>query len=171
MHRSSLLLPAFSFAAMLLLAACAEVKVTPIVAGDAKTPGVRFYRPEPYLLVTKETPKPAGDAAQPAANPQPTYTVKLIWLPNYVVGYAINVTPGLGTSDTTIKLQDGWQLVELGSKIDPKVPETITAVSGLLKEAATAGIFSAQGEMKPGLYRLEFDADGHVSSVNPVTMK
>jgi hypothetical protein len=83
--------------------------------------------------------------------------------------YVFNVEPGWGTVDGSIKLQNGWMLTDLGSKLDSKGPETITAITGLLKEAAAAAAETPKGYVPPGLYRLKFK-DGYVSGMEPVSL-
>lgn len=145
------------------LVGCAGVSVTPLKDKDA--PGVRYYKPEPYLLVGLEVSKSAATAAQSSS---PVYTARIIYLPNYNEGYSVVTNTGLGTADGSVKLNEGWQLTEQGAKVDSKIPEIITAVGGLAKDiipavASTQGFDSSKEtvRLEPGLYRLISDSDGH----------
>ena len=126
------------------LAGCASVTITPVTKEDRKTPGVRYYESEPYLLIVKET-------------------IQLVWLPNYNMGYAVKTRPGLGKADGSVKLADGWRMTEFGAIVDTKIPETISAVADLLKAAGvsalTKGAPSKAIALEPGLYRLKFNKD------------
>jgi hypothetical protein len=112
----------------LLLTSCASVSVVPLdyqgqPTGEA--PGIRYYMPKPYLLVTQAPDKTshnngAGAGAGPAAptdgssdptakgsgSPSPssdlsyqiggtTYLLKLIYLPDKSKTMAINLVPGI----------------------------------------------------------------------------
>ena len=151
------------------LAGCASVTVTPIKSTDLETQGVRYYESEPYLLVTKDVPK--------TDTPPSTYTIKLVWLPNYNKGYAVKTTPGLGTANGSVTLADGWQLKVLGANVDSKIPETINAVTNLIQALGVSAIKVASGtevrlediELKPGLYRLNFSEEtGYVRGLERV---
>jgi hypothetical protein len=62
--------------------------------------------------------------------------------------------------DGSVKLQDGWMLDTLGSKPDSKGPETITAVTGLVRAAGV------KAEQTPqGLYLIDIAPDGTVNLV------
>ncbi|OGP53539.1 MAG: hypothetical protein A2Y65_12005 [Deltaproteobacteria bacterium RBG_13_52_11] len=152
----------FVFACVLVLiawlAGCASVTVTPIKSTDLETPGVRYYESEPYLLVTKDVPK--------TASATPSYTIQLVWLPNYNRGYAVKTTSGLGTANGSVTLANGWQLSVLGAIVDSKIPDTIDAVTNLVK-ALGISVLTKEGTEAPpptipleaGLYRLNFDKD------------
>ncbi len=138
------LVAACVLALMAGLAGCASVSVTPVTKEDRRTPGVRYYESEPYLLIVKDT-------------------IQLVWLPNYNLRYAVKTTPGLGKADGSVKLADGWRLTELGAIVDTKVPEAISAVADLLKAAGVSALTKgAPGKavaLEPGLYRLKFSKD------------
>jgi hypothetical protein len=152
----------FVFACVLVLSAwlagCASVTVRPVTSDDRETPGVRYYESEPYLLVTKDVPK--DNASKAGAS---THTIQLVWLPNYNKGYAVKTTPGLGTAHGSVKLANGWQLTEFGAIVDTKIPETISAVTDLVKalgvSALTKGAPRETIVLEPGLYRLNFNKD------------
>ena len=149
---------------------------------DNKETGFPFYEPQPYLLVTMEppaapeakpgdvpaAPKSGADNASatpkpdsPAANP--VYTVKVIYLPNPERGYRMKIHSGLGNNEHSFKLTDGWQLTTVDSKTNTEIPETITAISGLITAATSAykGPLHHPGEepkaqfLEPGLYKID----------------
>jgi nitrogen fixation protein len=141
------------------LVGCAQVHVqrlSPDERRGTSVEGVRFFRPWPYLLVTAEP----GDKGT-------TYKSEVIYLPKADEEYVVRVQPGWGTAEGSVKLEDGWRLSELGSTVDSKIPETITAVSGLITAAggvAAAGATN-QNWIVPGLYRIKFNDDGYVSGL------
>jgi hypothetical protein len=143
------------------LAGCASVTVRPVTKDDRQTPGVRYYESEPYLLVTKDVPK--AEKKEKTDTATPTYTIQLVWLPNYNMGYAVKTTPGLGTANSSVKLANGWQLTDFGAIVDTKIPETISAVTNLIQTlgvSALTKVREAPPETIPlsaGLYRLNFN--------------
>jgi hypothetical protein len=173
----------FALVLTISIASCASVIVKPVKNDDTTTKGVRYYESEPYLLVTKEVPKattppgsspvsnaPSGDKpshalatpSEPSPAPAasaPSYNITIVWLPNYNKGYAVKVKSGLGTANGSLKLANGWQLTEFGGIVDTKIPETITATTGLVKAigALTLKLEQNQNAFLPGLYRLQFD--------------
>jgi hypothetical protein len=136
---------------------CAGVEIVRISSENPNQEGVRFYRPHPYLWVTKDKDD----------NLQGT----IIWLPNKNEEYAIKVKSGIGSVDTKFKLADGWNLTEFGEVRDSKIPETITALTGSLK-SLTDILRLARGEkpkLNAGLYELIFDdKTGLISDIKPV---
>jgi hypothetical protein len=138
---------------LFVLTGCAKVVVTHVGRDDLGD-GVHFYEPRPYLLVGVQKKK---DAAGKESN---EYTSEIIWLPDPSKRYSVKIEPGWGTVDGSVKLTDGWMLTELGAKSDSKIPETITAISGLVKEAAAAAAATQQG-----LYRIDIADDGTITLV------
>jgi hypothetical protein len=152
------------------LVGCARVTVTPVTKEDRTTPGVRYYESEPYLLVTNDVSK---EKKEKGATTTPIYTIQLVWLPNYNMGYAVKTTPGLGTADGKVKLADGWRLTDFGAIVDTKIPETISAVADLVKalgvSALTKGTPPETVVLEPGLYRLNFNKEkGHFEGLERV---
>jgi hypothetical protein len=154
-----------SFVLTAPLISCASVSVIPLdYQGQPKNeaPGVRYYMPKPYLLVTQlpDASKPdGGNAGAPAAaskdeggqgskatdSPSPssdlsyqlgnsTYLLKLIYLPDMSKTMAINVVPGIfGTSSAQPTLQDGWMLTSLQSSSDnTKAIDNLTSLASAL---------------------------------------
>jgi hypothetical protein len=154
-----------------LLPSCASYEVVQVSKTDTKE-GVRFYRPAPYLLIGVEAAVPAAEAKPGAlkkelAPEKPTLTAKLIYLPDHSQQYVIHRKGGLGTSEVTASLQDGWNLVSYGSKSDSKIPETITAVASLATSIAGLGFTEGSTAFpSPGLWRIQFDdTSGFVTDI------
>jgi nitrogen fixation protein len=179
------------------LVGCANVDIKPISTdkvNDSSISGARFYRPWPYLLVTvnQVDPNAAGGGAgkapaagasapgtpaatQSAASSTPTSSMQIIWLPKMNEPFVIDVKPGWGTVNGTFTLDNGWNLSSVGSQLDSKIPETLTAVSGLVTAAVGAGAAATPGAtaaspalIPPGLYRINFDNTGLVSGLTLV---
>ena len=149
-----------------LVCACARVIVTHVPAGDVSN-GVHFYEPRAYLLVgmehkTDEKKTDENKAGEKTKVPD-HYTSQIIWLPDPSRRFNVEVKPGLGTVDGNMKLSNGWMLSEFGAKSDSKIPETVTSVSGLVKEAA--GFAAAEVTSEVGLYRIDIAPDGSVKLV------
>ena len=140
--------------------------VTHVPAEDVSD-GVYFYEPRPYLLVGMEHKTGENKADKSKADEKKKvsnhYTSQIIWLPDPSRRFKVEVKPGWGTVDGSMKLADGWRLSELGAKSDSKIPETITSVSGLVKEAA--GVAAAEVTPEVGLYRIDIAPDGSVKLV------
>jgi hypothetical protein len=137
----------------LFLSGCASVTLTHVNDNDTSD-GVHFYEPRPYLLVSKEVKKDAN------GKEENQFTNQIIWFPDHSRRYLVKVHSGWGTVNGSVKLQNGWMLDTLGAQMDSKIPETITAISGLVKEAGA--LASAPG---PGLYRIDIDEKGEVALV------
>jgi len=91
---------------------------------------------------------------------QNEFLSQIIWLPDHSRSYAVKIKPGWGTVEGSVKLQNGWMLDTLGAKTDSKIPETMTAVAGLIKESA------ALADQRPqGLYLIDIAPDGSVKLV------
>ncbi len=137
-----------------LLSACATVQITKVNDSTYKD-GLRFYRPDLYLLVTKDKEE----------NLQTT----VISLPNKNEEYVLRTTAGIGAVEMSAKLEGGWNLTEIGSKIDSKVPETITALTGVAQAAGGIAALRSSLPLKPGLYRIEFDG-GKVNKLKRIEL-
>jgi hypothetical protein len=144
---------------MFLSAGCARVKITHVDNSDT-SPGVHFYEPRPYLLVSVQKKKDDKGVEHNE------FSSQIIWLPDPTRRYVVQVEPGWGTVDGSVKLTNGWMLTELGAKSDSKIPETITAISGLVKEAAALA-----DQPQQGLYRIDIGSDGTVTLVRQIGWK
>jgi hypothetical protein len=143
----------FVFLTILLLwmTGCAGVEISKITSENDKTKGVRFYRPWPYLMVTKNN----GNTE-----------CKIVYLPKTNEEYAIGVKSGLGSVKTSFELIDGWQLTKFGDERDSKIPETINAITNAAKEAVAA----QRSPVEEGLYRMTFK-DGYVESLKRIKVE
>ena len=103
-----------------LMVSCASVEITRITPENPYKEGIRFYRPYPYLWVTKDKD----------GNLQGT----IYYLPNKNEEYAIKVKSGVGSVDTKFTLENGWNLIQFGETRDSKTAEMITALTGSLKD-------------------------------------
>jgi hypothetical protein len=113
--------------------------------------GLRFYRPEPYLLVIRDT---SG-----------TLQASVISLPNRDQEYVLRKRGGIGATEVSATLEGGWNLTQFGSKTDTKIPEMITAFAGALQpQRGPGGLLTTS--TPPGLYRFLFHKDsGYVIGV------
>lgn len=128
---------------LLLLTGCAGVSVYRVKTESDYRGGVRFYRPQPYLLVTQ-----AKDALQ----------TTILYLPKTDEEYAFQTHSGLGDVDMKATLDQGWNLTELGETRRSGAADLLTALGGIAKTAIAAEGLLPPGELlSPGLYAIEFD--------------
>jgi hypothetical protein len=140
----------------LVFCGCAHVVVRHVAEND-KSCGVHFYEPRPYLLVTDQ---PIVMGTNGVVH---SYTSTIIYLPDKSQRYVVQIKQGWGTVNGSVKLANGWMLDTLGAQTDSKGPETIAAVTGLLKEAGgLAMAVKTEEQPKAGLYRIDIDKDGNV---------
>jgi hypothetical protein len=148
-------------AAIALVCSCAGVEVRELAKGQAEKPGFTFYRPHPYLLVTRK---------------EGNTEVNVIYLPDRSKGYTIRKRNGFGSVEFNFTLEHGWNLTQFGQTMDPKIPEMMTAATGLVGAAASL-LKPAPGSIKPamvgeevppGLYRCEFDSAGTIIGLKEV---
>lgn len=137
--------PALVLPCLLLLTACAGVSVERIRSEADYRGGVRFYRPQPYLLVTD-----AKGAIE----------TSIVYLPKTSEEYALRVRPGFNGVDAKATFDQGWNLTALGDSRTNGAAEVLTAVGGLARSAAALeGALAEPGaQLAPGLYAIEFDA-------------
>jgi hypothetical protein len=124
--------------------ACAGVSVERIRSDADYRGGVRFYRPQPYLLVTD-----AKGAIE----------TSIVYLPKISEEYALRVRPGLNGVDAKAAFDQGWNLTSLGDARTNGAAEILTAVGGLARSAAALeGVLAEpSAPLAPGLYAIEFD--------------
>jgi hypothetical protein len=121
--------------------------------------GVRFYRPQPYLLVTD-----AKGAIE----------TSIVYLPKTNEEYALRVRAGVNGVDAKASFDQGWNLTSLGDTRTNGLAETLTAVGGLGRAAAgfQGALATPEAELAPGLYAIEFDpATGLASRLRRVELK
>jgi hypothetical protein len=131
---------------------------------DDSTEGLRFYRPESYLIVTSSA-------------------TTIQWLPNFTQEYALQVSSGwFGTIEPKITIENGWNLTSYGGTITSNGATAATSIASLLtaaapfingKEVKSAGIMSInepeqRGKLQPGIYRFVFDEKGRVTNLKQV---
>ncbi len=121
---------------------CAGVEISKITPENPYKEGLRFYRPYPYVWVTKDKD---GDL-------QGT----IVWLPDRSEEYVIRVKSGIGSVDSKFTLQDGWNLTGLNETRDSKTPEMINALRGSLKDLTGILKKAREEEFHPGLYISDF---------------
>jgi nitrogen fixation protein len=143
---------------LLGLSGCAHVEVRHVPPADVSD-GVHFYEPRPYLLITDQVRRDDKGVDQHSL------TSTIIYLPDKTRHYVVKVRPGWGTVNGSVKLADGWRLESLGAQSDAKGPETITAVSGLLREASGVALMSRDVTRAPGLYLIDIQPSGTVKLV------
>ncbi len=144
---------------LFLLAGCAGVQVTRVRDKNADNGGIRFYRPWPYLLVYQT---------------EHGIEAKTVYLPKMDEEYAIKVKSGFGTVNGKFTLTDGWNLTDFGDTRDSKIPETMTALTGV---AAGVDSIVHRGPsdkkvktLHPGLYCYKFNSEGYVDGLEEVSL-
>lgn len=125
----------------------------------AKSDGIHYYRPKPYVLITEtQAIKDAGASCVVDIKYLPDYSQEYVIVPHYWIG-SVALKPTLA---------DGWNLTNLDSTVDTKVPETLNAFAALMtavpKGAVAAAVPSekieeAAGNVRPGMYPMEPDGD------------
>ena len=150
--------PALVLPCLLLLTACAGVAVERIHSESDYKGGVRFYRPQPYLLVTD-----AKGAIE----------TSIVYLPKMSEEYALRVRAGINDVDAKATFDQGWNLTSIGDARTNGTADILTAVGGLAKSAAGfQGALAAGEELAPGLYAIEFDpGTGLASGLRRVALK
>jgi hypothetical protein len=129
-----------------LSAACGGVTVTRLASEADYEEGVRFYRPQPYLLVTNFS---TGERQ-----------AQVVWLPKKDEEYVLRVRSGLGDVSAQATLDQGWNLTQLGDSRKNGTADVLGAVADLGKVALSAAVAPPpKGEgLPPGLYAIEFEA-------------
>jgi len=142
-------------AMIFVTAGCARVEVNQLSSDHPYRNGIRFYRPHPYLWITKDK---EGDLKG-----------TLHWLPNKNEEYVIKVKSGIGSVDAKFTLENGWNLTEFGETRDSKTSEMIEALSGSLKDVSEVLKMVNKEELLPGLYMFIFDdRTGLINDIKPV---
>src|SRR5208337_968560 len=120
----------------LMVGGCSTIEINK-TSDSTYSGGLRFYRPDLYLLVTQEitpesttkttkdgstTTTQTKDGSTTTTETKSGLTTKtqtsIIALPNKNEEYVIKPVPRLGTVDLNATLKDGWNLTQLGAKID-----------------------------------------------------
>lgn len=90
-----------------------------------KKSGLKYYTVKPYLQVERD---PVNNGIVKAT---------ILYLPDLENPQYIALKDGLGSKKLDLKLTDG-SINTFGLETDPKIAETITALSGLVSKTATA---------------------------------
>ena len=108
------------FGCLFLFSNCSTVKFYNDSTLKTET-GIKVYSAKPYLLVTS-----INDSL----------STKIVYLPDLTNPQYIKLKSGLGTSNLSLTLTNGI-LTSYGLSTDTKIPETITAATGLLTGVAS----------------------------------
>ncbi len=127
-----------------LLAGCAQLEFGSGYDGGAAT----YYDPAPYLMISY--------------NKDCEATASLITLPDPTRPRHVRPRTGYGSAELSANFANGM-LTSFGQKTDTKIPETITAATGLLKQLEIKGAPSGCTPGKPPkLYRMVSGPGGQV---------
>lgn len=133
----------------LALSGCAEMVVSN--GFDAKS--FHFYDPVPYLLVTV-----SGDCS---------VTSKVVAIPG--AKRSVRLRGGYGSANLSAKFSGGL-ITDVGQQTDSKVPETLTAVAGLIPKPTAAsspelaGILDKSCKHDPEAHLYAINEDGSVNT-------
>ena len=146
-----------ALALFLVTCGCANIDVVRVTGEDDDGGGIRYYRPAPYLLVTRSADAETKGALQ----------LNILYLPDKSQEYAIRTTSGLGSVTADVTLEHGWNLIGINRTIDSKIPETITSLGSLM--SALPLVTKAIGQtLDPGLYKIIFDEKGDIVNLKPI---
>jgi hypothetical protein len=136
-------------------AGCGGVKIRQVTPQNPYEEGLRFYRPHPYLWVTKD--KSGGLQGS------------IIWLPDKSQEYVATAKSGLGSAESRLTLEDGWNLTGFSESRESPTAAMITALTGSLQDITKVLPAANREELRPGLYVFTFDdKTGLVSGLKPV---
>ena len=134
----------------LATAGCAELEF-----GDGYDPrGATYYDPAPFLMVSY--------------NKDCEATASLITLPDPAHVRHVRPKTGYGSAELSATFANGM-LASFGQKTDTKIPETITAATGLLKQLGVAALVAdCKAGKPPKLYRIA--SQGGAVVLQPVSL-
>ncbi|MBU6275721.1 MAG: hypothetical protein KGQ61_03720 [Planctomycetes bacterium] len=103
--------------------------------------GIRYYRPKPYLKLAPFVNTVTGEASTTQV------AIDLVYLPDFSEEYAIHARSGFGINNTSITLDQGWNLTGLDVQLDSQTDENLTALGSLISSlpAGAAGARMAAG--------------------------
>jgi hypothetical protein len=148
-------------------------RITPATKPDRT--GIPYYLPKKYLLlawsdgrflpkvvetIDPVTGKPAGRTTTQEwiKFSEPRWVADLVELPDLREKYGITMVPGLGSSEMSIKLTDGWKLSELNLESDTQLDELVTALGQAIP--ALGSIVGAKAQRdRPPVMLFEFLLD------------
>jgi len=132
-HRMACVSLLFVLASCWTLGCAPKLRVIP--HPTSRDPGVRFYRPKPYLFLSPASTggTSARTAASPLAGEGELVAIELRYLPGFEEEYALDVRAGWGVANVKIELEDGWNLVNLNQELDSKVDDNLSALADVMR--------------------------------------
>jgi len=84
-------------------------------------------------------------------------SIDLVYMPDFAEEYSVELKPGLGIGELSMKLEDGWKLTTVGIKTDQQVDEIISSVAELVEAGSGLGgggtrAMAAGGHPQAGIY-------------------
>ncbi len=120
--------------AVVALIACGCVPRTFVRRNPLPTDkGIRYYRPKPYLKVAPFVNAVTGEASTTQV------AIDLVYMPDFSEEYSIHARSGFGINNTSITLDQGWNLTGLDVQLDSQTDENLTALGSLISSLPTAG--------------------------------
>jgi hypothetical protein len=121
------------------------MEVRPLGAQDESSPGLRFWRPAPYLMVVKKT----DDSGKPVID------AKIVMLPDKSRDYAVTWHAGwFGTINPDVTLEDGWNLTAFSGEVESNGAGVLDTLVGALTSAISPQDLATKPPVS--LYRLEW---------------
>jgi uncharacterized protein YceK len=99
------------FSASLVMTGCGSL----VFNKEPQAGALTYFEPAPYLMVS--------------TGPNCVTSAQVVALPGQQ--RSVTLRPGMGTTELNVSLSNGI-ITSVGQKTDPKIPETIGAVTGLL---------------------------------------
>lgn len=136
------------------LGACAGVQFQEAPSGDA----LMYFEPQPYFLIQQDSTC--------------VQTAKVVSVPGHK--RALKLKSGYGSAELSVALTPDGVLTNVGQKTDTKIPETITAVTGLATGLAKIATSKAGGVTKSASCRAAAAmypiVDGRIDTSHPVKL-
>lgn len=101
--------------------------------------GIRYYRPKPYLKIAPFVNAVTGEASTSQV------AIDLVYMPDFAEEYAIHVRSGFGVNNTSITLDQGWNLTALNVELDSQTDENLTALGSLVGSLPGAALSKGAG--------------------------
>lgn len=114
----------------IVLSGCAKLQFYKNPDFSGLEEGVKFYYSKPYLLVTR-TFSTTPDGQTQITSVQ----ASVVYLPDQKNPVYARMKTGYGSANLSISITDG-KLSSVGQQTDTKIPETITALTGMATAAA-----------------------------------
>ncbi len=143
-----------AIAALLALSlGCVGTRVRPVDPDDREQHGVRYYDPQPLLVVTCET-------------------TQIVYIPNLGRGYTVRPRALFAKNDFSIEVSGGM-LSELHADMDSTSLLTFLQSVGSEAIGAAAGAAAAESALAPipgmvGIWRFDYDETGTVSGLTRI---